>query len=483
MSTPGGVCGIAHGARIGVHSRAEHSERWMQHRKCAMACRERADMRHVITAKCTGCKNRHAYYKHIKRYLKKLEMAVPKSKHKAAMDTPMRLWVCECRVIIRQALSAIQKLRTDKRESDEEWEALRAIIAGVLPISKRVKEMREEHAQEGKRRKIEQRVAEVITAMQGEVMRMMEERWERTRQARAVEKREAEEDDEMVRLTAELERRETELRAQHERHEAARQERAEATARERGRRAAAREGQAVAMTRTMEERERDARDECAYECNRRTQRICVSCRIRIQTMCADCRIQHGLKQSAKMCTACRRETAGACAVCIERYEEVCGSCRTSGDVGRQRASHRNNDRERATEAGQRAVGVSRGKQSRRNEQERAGEAASNGKRRRVIRRRDEQATVEQLAEVGRWRRRKIGTTGKEAVDFKQVDENGEERWETRFYIQKSEIAGLGLFAAHDMAYDERIVVYNGEGSEDMGREGDETLLYGLEYQL
>jgi hypothetical protein len=150
----------------------EHSAPWRRGEQCAAGCGCPASMKHVIMAECKGIAGKDTYLTEMRKHMKEIAKAVPRNTAKATRDTPMAEWVCGCRVTIVKAQEAIAQARGAQSTTEEGWTAVRAVLAGVVPRSKRAERM---EAQE--RRGIKQRLGNAIIRAQYEVMAMLAGRW------------------------------------------------------------------------------------------------------------------------------------------------------------------------------------------------------------------------------------------------------------------------------------------------------------------
>ena len=75
------------------------------------------------------------YLARLQRLTERLEKIVPKPMKTPTVSTPIAQWMCECRLQILRAREAVHVIRAGGKESDEQWEALVATMAGVLPNS------------------------------------------------------------------------------------------------------------------------------------------------------------------------------------------------------------------------------------------------------------------------------------------------------------------------------------------------------------
>jgi hypothetical protein len=147
--------------------------------------------------------------------------------------------------------------------TEEEWMAVRAVLAGVMPRSKRAERM---EVQE--RRGIEQRLADAIIQTQYEVMAMLAGRWHDMAETRTAAEAELAEDVELEKVVSAVERgleqertgrkrarEEANRRAQREEQEA--EQRVQAEQAEEARRSTARGGGASADTRRAAKQRRE----------------------------------------------------------------------------------------------------------------------------------------------------------------------------------------------------------------------------------
>ena len=113
----GGLCGLAHGLRVGRHVYAEHSVR-REGAQCACGVGEAADLRHVITCACKGIRGWGTYLARMQRLTERLERIVPKPmRAEPTMSTPIAAWTCACRVRVRRARDAVATLRKGGRSA------------------------------------------------------------------------------------------------------------------------------------------------------------------------------------------------------------------------------------------------------------------------------------------------------------------------------------------------------------------------------
>ena len=95
---------------------------------------------------------------------------------------PMNQWMCPARVQIRRAIRAVEASRRKEEILGDDWEALRATIAGILPESTRVKQITRH-----KERRVATYAIKAITELQKEVQRAMNTRWDEMKAVRHVD--------------------------------------------------------------------------------------------------------------------------------------------------------------------------------------------------------------------------------------------------------------------------------------------------------
>ena len=262
-----------------------------------------------------------------------------------------------------------------------------------------------------------------------------------------------------MRAVDEVERAERERHERQERQERERDERVRAAAAEQERRAHLRGGDAVAATRAVQHGVAEGAARCDKGCEHRWAGVCEGCRWRAAAVCPECIHAHGIASTG--CKRCKREVQGACGGCVEAVRRMCNTCREAarqGDDGGQR--RRRGDGGAATAAADREGAGAPGKRTRR-EPVAAPAGAPRGARARPPERgrQTPKQTVAALSDAARWRRRAVGGTDIEYVDFWEGDEHG---WVVRFKIQsQGAVAGRGLFAARRFAAGENLAVYMG----------------------
>ena len=79
---------------------------------------------------------------------------------------------CECKAAVAAGVRAVAAAKAGKTVSEEGWEALRRVLAGVIPNSNHVEKMEERAARAAARR-----ITDAIHQAQREVIGMMAERW------------------------------------------------------------------------------------------------------------------------------------------------------------------------------------------------------------------------------------------------------------------------------------------------------------------
>ena len=129
---------------------------------CAM-CGKKCTPQHVVMAECTACEGSKA------EYLRKLENAleaVAKAVPKVTMSrcTPMARW-CELRPIVRRAVEAAQRRAQGDAITADMWDAVRRVLAGVIPVARAAQEM-----EERERGWMEQKLARRIVEAQAVVV-------------------------------------------------------------------------------------------------------------------------------------------------------------------------------------------------------------------------------------------------------------------------------------------------------------------------
>ena len=448
--TVGGACGFTHGMRAGELENAEHSGRQHENARirppCAAGCKCRATIRHVVTGACRGTPGRGVYVERVNTAMERVAQALPSAtkSSRRRRTTTIDDSNCPCRQLVLRAQAATAHMRSTDTggTSDDEWVAMRDVLAGVLPRSVRVEGMEKQ----AKAAAVQQ-MASAIYTLQREVMAMMVGRWEATREQRAAaEEREqeyrtldtmtraAEAEWEAEDARAEAERRAAETRTQRETEARARQ--ATSAEGEVTRRATARMDGAVAETRATRKRTAQ-RDTACATCCERAHGVCRSCTQHVQELCEECL---GSAWTGTWCRKCTRIVRRMCEnECLETLRGMCdATCRR----------HAPGNAPAATTAARTQAPEPR---KRRQDAERATRAAGNtGGHTRT--------TAAAVADPRRWRRGTTVATGVEIVEF---DTDGSGAWETRFYIKKSDIAGRGLFAARPYAAREYIAAYMG----------------------
>jgi hypothetical protein len=220
-------------------------------------------MKHVIMAECKGVAGKDIYLAEMRKHMKEIARAVPKNTVKATRDTPTAEWVCGCRLTIKKAQAAYAQAEGLQGTTEEEWMAVRAVLAGVIPRSKRAERM---EVQE--RRGIERRLGDAIVQAQYEVMAMLAGRWHDMEETRTAVEAELAADVELEKVVSAVEREmeqertgskraqeEAERRAQREEQEA--KQRIQAEQAEEARRSTARGGGASADTRRAAKQRRE----------------------------------------------------------------------------------------------------------------------------------------------------------------------------------------------------------------------------------
>ena len=169
----GGTCGVASGYRIGRHTLAEHSCTWHRHLMCVGGCGTCADLEHVTTGQCKAMAGLNVYCTNVTNCLDALAKRLPKPE-KPSTTAPMRNWMCPARTTVLQAKRAIAA-KMEETVRQEDWRALRTVIAGVLPepIALQTLSQRE-------RRRAAERVSEAVYELQRVVHAALLGRWEAT---------------------------------------------------------------------------------------------------------------------------------------------------------------------------------------------------------------------------------------------------------------------------------------------------------------
>ena len=347
--------------RLERHGWAEHSAPWLRDRRCACGAGEAADMRHVLTGRCKGMRGRDVYLARMQRLTERLVKLVPKPFATPTVATPMARWMCACRVQVLRTHEAVHILRAGGVESDEQWSALMATMAGVLPRNAGMEGIATGKRDRDKARRLVDSIVDTVKLMQEEAMAMMEGRWEVMREVREAAHAEAEWDRALWKMVDDIE--EQERRAQEERAQMEREkeERVRAAAEERERRSCLRRGDEVANTRLLLKRVDEGEGTCEQGCDERWARVCVGCRWRTVSACKECVMVHGL--TAGTCRRCRREVAGACAGCVEAVQRMCNACRVRMRERPDGVEHRTRQRDGDGQVGQAAGGPEAGQVS------------------------------------------------------------------------------------------------------------------------
>ena len=212
---------------------------------------------------------------------------------------------------------------------DDEWIAIRDILGGILPKSKRVQAMKRQE-----RPATVKRMAARIYALQREVMAMLVGRWEATRKQREEMTLKHKEEGEKRKEEAKEKKRkaEEERRAEQQRIEnEAEIDRVvgqlEKETQNADRRAEGRHGDKVATTRRGKRvnSTRDTTTVCG-ECMTALEDVCTSCVQKLTEMCGKC-IHIGWRTDM-WCEQCRRATRQMCITgCEQAITTMCGACR------------------------------------------------------------------------------------------------------------------------------------------------------------
>ena len=323
----GGICGVASGFRVGRHARAEHSWEWHAHRKCAAGCGERADMKHVILGRCKGMHGHDIYMLKICKALHAMLRHIPKVAGPTA-TMPMNQWMCPARVQIRRAIRAVEASRRKGEILGDDWEALRATIAGVLPESTRVKQM-ERH----KERQVATYAIKAITELQKEVLRAMNTRWDEMKAMRHMDDDTFITEKEICRAINLVEDEQAKQHAQqtvqHKKAQARYHEEQLSEVREQaniGRLATARSGSRTALTRRQRQTMTDAQhQECTEKCEQTLSlRACETCAITALAICSACM---GRGPHEKWCKTCTKHGRSMCTRCRVDIRRACNRCR------------------------------------------------------------------------------------------------------------------------------------------------------------
>ena len=325
--------------------------------------------------------------------------------------------------------------------TDDEWAAVRDVLAGVLPKSVRVEGMEKQ----AKAAAVQQ-MAGAIYTLQREVMAMMVGRWDAMRErlvaltADAAEQAEMDRDIRAAVAAREAEEARTEAARRAEaarvrREEEEQAQRAAAADEEVVRRATARADGAVAETRATRKRTAQYSAACAA-CQAGADNVCRSCARCVQELCEVCL---GSDWVSGWCGKCARTVRYMCdGECVPTLRGMCGAtCRRNAPeqalMAREAHARTPASRRRRTQTG-------------------CTTAVTVGIECRV------RATAAAVADPARWRRMTTAAAGVELVEF---DTDGGGTWEARFYIKRSEIAGRGLFAARPYAAGEYMTAYMG----------------------
>ena len=178
-----GVCGFTHGIRADELPQAEHSGVAMKSsdERCAGGCGCSADVRHVVLGECSGTAERRAYLESLHVCMIRVLQAVPaaaaerkggRRRGRAAGERVVVAARCECKAAVAAGVRAVAAAKAGKTVSEEGWEALRRVLAGVIPNSNHVEKMEERAARAAARR-----ITDAIHQAQREVIGMMAERW------------------------------------------------------------------------------------------------------------------------------------------------------------------------------------------------------------------------------------------------------------------------------------------------------------------
>jgi hypothetical protein len=144
--TVGGACGFTHGMRAGELENAEHSGRQHENARirppCAAGCKCRATIRHVVTGACRGTPGRGVYVERVNTAMERVAQALPSAtkSSRRRRTTTIDDSNCPCRQLVLRAQAATAHMRSTDTGgmSDDEWVAMRDVLAGVLPRSVRV---------------------------------------------------------------------------------------------------------------------------------------------------------------------------------------------------------------------------------------------------------------------------------------------------------------------------------------------------------
>ena len=144
---------------------------------CAV-CGEKCTPQHVVMAECTACGgSRTGYLERLTKALEEVAKAVPKVT--MGMNTPMAQW-CKLRPVVRRAVEAVQRRAQGELTTEDAWEAVRQVIAGVVPMARAATEMGERE-----RGWMEQKLVRRIVEAQAVVDGWLRQYKESTRKARA----------------------------------------------------------------------------------------------------------------------------------------------------------------------------------------------------------------------------------------------------------------------------------------------------------
>ena len=324
----GGACGVASGYRIGRHTLAEHSCAWHRHLMCVGGCGTCADLEHVTTGQCKAMVGRDVYCTNVANCLDALAKRLPKPE-KPSAATPMRDWMCPARTTVLQAKRGITA-KMGETVRQEDWQALRKVIAGVLPEPIALQTLRQRD-----QKRAAERASEAICELQRVVHEALLGRWEATGERRRAADAARAEDAQWCKLADEADAAEA---ARHARMQVE-TKRAEDSVRaaeaasaqtrvEADRRASARQGDAMARTRAARQGRdgEDAPAACPRDCDERARRVvCASCASHLHQICDMCR--QGNEASA-WCPACSKlqKQERMCAVCVSAIRATCAEC-------------------------------------------------------------------------------------------------------------------------------------------------------------
>ena len=115
----------------------------------------------------------------MRQLMAEIEHTIPKAVPEATRAMPMTGWQCPCRITVLTAQRAFKQATDNHECTNEEWNAVRAVLAGVLPKSRGA-----EAGTEEERIDTERRLGDAIIRAQHKAMDTMAGRWHDMTEAR-----------------------------------------------------------------------------------------------------------------------------------------------------------------------------------------------------------------------------------------------------------------------------------------------------------